>query len=47
LADFRAGDTVWVTYSGSGADAVGKHVRAGIMTVEDLHKYYLDYAVIK
>ena len=47
LSDFRAGDTVWVTYSGTGTDATAVHVRAGIMSVDDLHKYYLDYAVIK
>lgn len=47
LADFRAGDTVWVTYKGSGADAAAVHVRAGIMSEQDLHKYFLDYAVIK
>jgi hypothetical protein len=47
FSDFRAGDTVWVTYSGSGDDATAVHVRAGVMSVDDLHKYYLDYAVIK
>jgi hypothetical protein len=47
LSDFRAGDTVWVTYSGQGTDAAAVHVRAGQMSVEDLHKYYLDYPVIK
>lgn len=47
LSDFRAGDTVWVTYSGTGNDAAAVHVRAGVMTVDDLHKYYLDYPVIK
>ena len=47
LADFRAGDTVWVVYKGTGDDSTAVHVRAGGMSVEDLHKYYLDYAVIK
>jgi hypothetical protein len=47
LSDFRAGDTVWVTYTGTGADATAKHVRAGGMSVPDLHKYFLDYAEIK
>lgn len=47
LGDFRAGDTVWVTYKGDGTDATAVHVRAGTMTVADLHKYFLDYAVIK
>jgi hypothetical protein len=46
LGDFRAGDTVWVAYKGAGADASALRVRAGVMTVQDLHKYYLDYAVI-
>jgi hypothetical protein len=43
LADFRAGDTLWVT---STADAGGKHVavriRKGPMTMQELHKLYLD-----
>lgn len=46
FADFRAGDTVWVSYKGTGADATAVHVRAGVMTVAELHQYYLDYAVI-
>jgi hypothetical protein len=45
--DFRAGDTVWVSYTGTGDNATALKVRAGIMTAEDLHQYYLDYAVIK
>jgi hypothetical protein len=47
LSDFRAGDTVWVTYTGTGDTATATHVRAGIMTVADLHRDYLDYPVIK
>lgn len=47
LGDFRAGDTVWVIYNGAGVTATADHVRAGIMSVADLHKYFLDYAVIK
>lgn len=47
LGDFRAGDTVWVTYKGDGTDATALHVRAGTMTVAELHQYFLDYAVIK
>lgn len=47
LADFRAGDTVWVSYKGTGADADAVRVRAGVMTVAELHQYYLDYPVIK
>jgi hypothetical protein len=46
FADFRAGDTVWVVYSGAGADATAVRVRAGVLTVADLHKYFLDYPVI-
>ncbi|HTW32191.1 MAG TPA: hypothetical protein VMD76_10955 [Candidatus Sulfotelmatobacter sp.] len=45
FGDFRAGDTVWVTYKGTGDTATAASVRAGIMTVSDLHKYYLDYDV--
>ncbi len=47
FGDFRAGDTVWVSYKGTGADATALHVRAGVMTVAALHQYYLDYPVIK
>jgi hypothetical protein len=47
LSDFRAGDTVWVTYTGTTADATAAHIRAGGMSVADLHKYFLDYAEIK
>jgi hypothetical protein len=47
FSDFRAGDTVWVVYKGTGADATAVSVRAGVMTVPDLHDYYLDYPVIK
>jgi hypothetical protein len=47
LGDFRAGDTVWVAYKGAGSNASAVRVRAGVMSVQDLHKYYLDYAVIK
>lgn len=45
FSDFRAGDTVWVNYSGSGADASAITVRAGVMDVASLHKYYLNYDV--
>jgi hypothetical protein len=47
FSDFRAGDTVWVTYTGAGDSATATHVRAGGMTVQELHDYYLDYGVIK
>jgi hypothetical protein len=47
LSDLRAGDTVWLTSSGSGSDTTATKVRKGEMTVADLHHYYLDYAEIK
>jgi hypothetical protein len=47
LADLRAGDTVWLTSTGSGADTTATKVRKGQMTVADLHRYYLDYSEIK
>jgi hypothetical protein len=47
LSDLRAGDTVWLTSSGSGADTTALKVRKGEMTVADLHRYYLDYSEIK
>ena len=48
LTDLQAGDTVWVTSSGtadSGPTALT--IRKSPMTVELLHRYFLDYAVIK
>jgi hypothetical protein len=47
LADLRAGDTVWVTSSGSGDNVAANRVRKGEMTVADLHQHYLDYPEIK
>ena len=47
LSDFRAGDTVWVTSSGGAGDATATRIRKGIMSVADLHRYYLDYPEIK
>ena len=47
LSDLRAGDTVWLTSSGSGTDTTALKVRKGEMTVADLHRYYLDYSEIK
>ncbi len=46
-SDLRAGDTVWVVTSGAGEGATATRIRKGPMTVADLHKYYLDYPVIK
>ena len=47
LSDLRAGDTVWLTSSGSCMDTTALKVRKGEMTVADLHRYYLDYSEIK
>jgi hypothetical protein len=52
LADFRAGDTVWVAGAGLTATATvpgeptATRIRKGQMTVADLHRLYLDYAEI-
>ena len=48
LTDLHSGDTVWVTSSttaDSGPTALT--IRKGPMTVELLHRYFLDYPVIK
>ncbi|HYL68460.1 MAG TPA: hypothetical protein VEX69_04785 [Candidatus Limnocylindria bacterium] len=48
LTDLHAGDTVWVTSSGSDNSGPTAHrIRKGPMTVELLHRYFLDYPVIK
>jgi hypothetical protein len=48
LADLHAGDTVWVSSSGSGnSEPIALRIRKGPMTVELLHRYFLDYPVIK
>lgn len=47
LGDLRAGDTLWVTASGSGDAMTAVRIRKGQMTVADLHRYYLDYEAIK
>jgi len=47
LSDFRSGDTVWVTSSGVAGDATATRIRKGIMSVADLHRFYLDYPEIK
>lgn len=48
LSDLRAGDTVWVvTRAAKGGDIVAASIRKGPMTVEELHKLYLDYPVLK
>ena len=42
LSDFRAGDTVWITYGRVGASAASiSHIRKGPMTVDLLRRLYL------
>jgi hypothetical protein len=44
LADLRAGDTVWVTSSEPEAGfARALKIRIGPMTVQELHRLYLDF----
>lgn len=46
LSDLHAGDTVWVKSSeGEKDQPLAISIRKGPMTVEDLHRYYLDYPV--
>jgi hypothetical protein len=47
LASFRAGDTVWAKLSGEATEPTLVEMREGEMTVADLHKYYLDYPIVK
>ena len=48
LTDLHAGDTVWVTSSGAADNGpTALTIRKGPMTVELLHRYFLDYPVIK
>ncbi|MDE3111088.1 MAG: hypothetical protein KGL02_14270 [Acidobacteriota bacterium] len=47
LAALRAGDTVWAKLSGNGPEPTVVEVRQGEMTLADLHKYYLDYPIVK
>ncbi|MGH9716086.1 MAG: hypothetical protein ACRD4R_05060 [Candidatus Acidiferrales bacterium] len=47
LKSFRAGDTVWAKISDAKNDPTLIEMRLGEMTVPDLHKYYLDYPIIK
>ncbi|HXQ25882.1 MAG TPA: hypothetical protein VN822_05705 [Candidatus Acidoferrales bacterium] len=47
LSDFRAGDTVWVTSSSVAGESTATRIRKGIMSVADLHRYYLDYPEIR
>ncbi|MFY9530861.1 MAG: hypothetical protein WBC04_26705 [Candidatus Acidiferrales bacterium] len=43
LADLRAGDTVWVTSSELAGVARALRIRRGPMTVQELHRLYLDF----
>jgi hypothetical protein len=47
LANFRAGDTVWVKLSGDGPEPSLIQMRQGEMSLADLHRYFLDYPIIK
>ena len=47
INSFRAGDTVWAKLSGDAPGATLLQMREGEMTVADLHRYFLDYPVIK
>lgn len=47
LATFRAGDTVWAKLSGNEPEPTVTQIREGEMTVADLHRYYLDYGIVK
>lgn len=47
LTTFRAGDTVWAKVTDSQTDPTVIEMREGEMTLADLHKYYLDYPIIK
>jgi hypothetical protein len=47
LSDLRAGDTVWViSVAGDNNQPLASRIRRGPMTVDDLHKYFLDYPKI-
>jgi hypothetical protein len=48
LSDLQAGDTVWATSSpGQNGALLGTRIRKGSMTIEELHRHFLDYPVIK
>jgi hypothetical protein len=47
LSGFRAGDTVWAKLSNDSTEPTVIEMREGQMTVADLHRYYLDYPIIK
>ncbi len=48
LAGLRSGDTVWVTSNhGDNGDLTAVRIRKGAMTVQDLHRYFLDYPEIR
>jgi hypothetical protein len=48
LTGLRSGDTVWVTSNRSeNGDLTALRIRKGPMTVQDLHRYFLDYPEIR
>jgi hypothetical protein len=48
LTGLRSGDTVWVTSNHSdNGDLTAVRIRKGPMTVQDLHRYFLDYSEIR
>lgn len=47
LGEFHAGDTVWAKILNGEKDPTVIEMRHGQMTVADLHRYYLDYPIIK
>ncbi len=48
LTGLRSGDTVWVTSTRSeNGDLIAVRIRKGPMTVQDLHRYFLDYPEIR
>lgn len=48
LSNLRAGSTVWIVSAPdkSGGEPIAVSIREGPMTVQDLHRLYLDYPVI-
>jgi hypothetical protein len=47
LATFHSGDTVWAKIADETKDPTLLEMRHGEMTLADLHRYYLDYPIIK
>lgn len=47
IDQFHAGDTVWARLTSGKGDPTLIQMRHGEMTIADLHRYYLDYPIIK